>query len=122
MENILPLRLMGRLRLLRLNCSCFFFFQKEKEEVTEEFLDWWSKFYASLGDEEKCGEFLNKGFTTMKVYLHILPFFVQWVKFFPCRLIGGGIRVFIYRNSSPSLNAFALQLFSLKKSYCLRVG
>ena len=85
MENILSLRLMGRLRLLRLNCTVFLFvvfvFQKEKEEVTEEFLDWWSKFYASLGDEEKCGEFLDKGFATMKVFLtsYILPFFVQWV-------------------------------------------
>lgn len=42
--------------------------KKKKEEVTEEVLDWWSKFYASVGDEEKCGEYLDKGYSTMKVY------------------------------------------------------
>lgn len=44
-----------------------YIFQKEKEEVTGEFLDWWSKFYASIGDEEKCGEFLSKGYEKMTV-------------------------------------------------------
>ena len=85
--------------------------------MTEEFLDWWSKFYASLGDDEKCGEFLIKGFTTMKVYLTscIFPFFVQWVKFFPCRLITGTIHGFTYHNSNPSLNAFALQPFQFEQ-------
>lgn len=42
-------------------------FQKKKEEVTDEFLDWWSKFYASIGDEGKCGEYLNKGHQKMTV-------------------------------------------------------
>ncbi|KAL9983693.1 hypothetical protein ACROYT_G005909 [Oculina patagonica] len=40
----------------------------EKEEVTDEFLDWWSKFYASIGDVDKSGEFLDKGYETMTVY------------------------------------------------------
>lgn len=44
-----------------------FMFQKEKKEVSEEFLDWWSKFFASIGDEEKCGEYLNKGYKKMTV-------------------------------------------------------
>lgn len=37
--------------------------EKEKETV-----DWWSKFYASMGDQEKCGPYLKKGYDTLKVY------------------------------------------------------
>ncbi|CAJ1080777.1 myoferlin-like isoform X3 [Xyrichtys novacula] len=36
---------------------------KEKETV-----DWWSKFYASTGDQERCGPYLKKGYDTLKVY------------------------------------------------------
>lgn len=35
---------------------------QEKETV-----DWWSKFYASTGDQEKCGPYLKKGYDTLKV-------------------------------------------------------
>ncbi|XP_041670961.1 myoferlin-like isoform X6 [Cheilinus undulatus] len=37
--------------------------EKEKETV-----DWWSKFYASLGDQEKCGPYLKRGYDTLKLY------------------------------------------------------
>ncbi|XP_029953810.1 myoferlin-like isoform X5 [Salarias fasciatus] len=37
--------------------------EKEKETV-----DWWSKFYASVGDQEKCRPYLKKGYDTLKVY------------------------------------------------------
>ncbi|TNN74621.1 Myoferlin [Liparis tanakae] len=36
---------------------------QEKETV-----DWWSKFYASTGDHERCGPYRQKGYDTLKVY------------------------------------------------------
>ncbi|XP_042357528.1 myoferlin [Plectropomus leopardus] len=39
--------------------------QAEKEE---EAVDWWSKFYASVGDQEKCRPYLKKGYDTLQVF------------------------------------------------------
>ncbi|KAK2820769.1 hypothetical protein Q5P01_023728 [Channa striata] len=43
--------------------ATYFHVEKEKETI-----DWWSKFYASTGDTEKCGPYLKKGYDTLKVY------------------------------------------------------
>uniref|UniRef100_A0A672Q028 Myoferlin-like n=1 Tax=Sinocyclocheilus grahami TaxID=75366 RepID=A0A672Q028_SINGR len=40
---------------------------QEKETV-----DWWSKFYASVGESERCRPYLDKGYDTLEVYDHEL--------------------------------------------------
>ncbi|XP_070697288.1 myoferlin [Pempheris klunzingeri] len=37
-------------------------------EKEEEAVDWWSKFYSSIGEQEKCGPYLKKGYDTLQVY------------------------------------------------------
>uniref|UniRef100_A0AAQ5YT86 Myoferlin like n=1 Tax=Amphiprion ocellaris TaxID=80972 RepID=A0AAQ5YT86_AMPOC len=37
-------------------------------DVEEEAVDWWSKFYASVGEQKKCGPYLKKGYDTLQVY------------------------------------------------------
>ncbi|KAJ8365691.1 hypothetical protein SKAU_G00145220 [Synaphobranchus kaupii] len=39
-----------------------------REEMEKETVDWWSKFYASIGDHQKCGPYLQKGYDTLKIY------------------------------------------------------
>uniref|UniRef100_A0A8C5QFH1 Dysferlin n=1 Tax=Leptobrachium leishanense TaxID=445787 RepID=A0A8C5QFH1_9ANUR len=34
----------------------------------EEFIDWWSKFYASVGLKDKCGTYIEKGYDTLQVF------------------------------------------------------
>ncbi|XP_035461103.2 dysferlin isoform X4 [Scophthalmus maximus] len=34
----------------------------------EDFMDWWSKFYASTGEMNKCGTYVERGFDTLKVF------------------------------------------------------
>ncbi|XP_066534334.1 myoferlin isoform X2 [Hoplias malabaricus] len=47
-------------------------------EKVEEAVDWWSKFFASIGEHEKCGPYLQKGYATLTVYeneLEMVPDF-----------------------------------------------
>ncbi|XP_063167450.1 myoferlin-like [Candoia aspera] len=40
----------------------------EEEEEDEEEIDWWSKYYVTMGDLSKSGHYLEKGFDSMKIY------------------------------------------------------
>uniref|UniRef100_A0A8B9K2L9 Dysferlin, limb girdle muscular dystrophy 2B (autosomal recessive) n=1 Tax=Astyanax mexicanus TaxID=7994 RepID=A0A8B9K2L9_ASTMX len=48
----------GQVGYLSLCCS----------SIDDEFMDWWSKFYASTGETKKCGSYLEKGLDTLQVY------------------------------------------------------
>lgn len=45
----------------------FFIFKKLSILQEKETIDWWSKFYASVGEHEKCGPYIQKGYDTLKV-------------------------------------------------------
>ncbi|XP_022540467.2 myoferlin isoform X3 [Astyanax mexicanus] len=40
----------------------------QNSEKMEEAVDWWSKLFASIGENEKCGPYLQKGYSTLTVY------------------------------------------------------
>jgi hypothetical protein len=35
--------------------------------IVEEDIDWWCKFFASLGETKKCGSYLSKGYEKITV-------------------------------------------------------
>ncbi|XP_061025782.1 myoferlin isoform X2 [Eubalaena glacialis] len=37
-------------------------------EKEEENIDWWSKYYASTGEHEKCGQYIQKGYPKLQIY------------------------------------------------------
>nr|XP_034974750.1 fer-1-like protein 5 [Zootoca vivipara] len=45
-------------------------FKKEEKEMDEEEeeVDWWSKYYVTMGDLSKSGHYLEKGFDSLKMY------------------------------------------------------
>ncbi|KAM3830445.1 fer-1-like protein 5 [Vipera latastei] len=40
----------------------------EEDEEEEEEIDWWSKYYATMGDLSKSGHYLEKGYDSIKIY------------------------------------------------------
>lgn len=42
--------------------------ETDKTELVEEDIDWWSKYYASLSDYDKCGDYIERGYDKIIVY------------------------------------------------------
>ena len=64
----------------------FFFFFFRGQELVEEDIDWWSKYYASLSDYDKCGDYIERGYDKIIVctyknnYCFSLAFFISLVR------------------------------------------
>ncbi|XP_077973068.1 myoferlin-like isoform X2 [Styela clava] len=41
---------------------------ENEKELRDDEMDWWSKYYASLGDGSKCGQYLKTGMDTVQIY------------------------------------------------------
>lgn len=41
------------------------------QEQLEEDVDWWSKFYASLEDYDKCGDYISRGYDKLMVWSNL---------------------------------------------------
>ena len=39
----------------------------QASEAVDDDIDWWSKYYASIGDMEKCKQYLEYGYDTIQV-------------------------------------------------------
>ncbi|XP_073239418.1 myoferlin-like [Porites lutea] len=42
--------------------------EKESTELMETDIDWWSKYYASMEDYDKCGDYIEKGYDKFVIY------------------------------------------------------
>ena len=42
------------------------------QELVEEDIDWWSKYYASIGDYDKSGDYIERGYDKLIVRLLML--------------------------------------------------
>ena len=43
-----------------------------QQELVEEDIDWWSKYYASIGDYDKSGDYIERGYDKIIVRLAVL--------------------------------------------------
>lgn len=46
--------------------------ESKPDPKEDEQIDWWSKFYASIGDDARAGDYLEKGYDKLTVYPHPL--------------------------------------------------
>lgn len=45
------------------------------QDIFEDEIDWWSKYYASTGETEKCGDYLERGYDKIEVMFDFAYYF-----------------------------------------------
>ena len=61
------------------------------QELVEEDIDWWSKYYASIGDYDKSGDYIERGYDKLIVRL------LMWFTYLAARC---SVNVFFFGNQS----------------------
>ena len=56
----------------------FFSFFFCGQELVEEDIDWWSKYYASLSDYDKCGDYIERGYDKIIVCTYEIIVAFPW--------------------------------------------
>ena len=58
--------------------SFFFSLFFRGQELVEEDIDWWSKYYASLSDYDKCGDYIERGYDKIIVCTYEIIVAFPW--------------------------------------------
>ena len=68
-------------RVVNKSWNPVFFLFFRGQELVEEDIDWWSKYYASLSDYDKCGDYIERGYDKIIVCTYEIIVAFPWYFF-----------------------------------------